>query len=99
MTNATEIKPMWNPDVPLKQWLAMYPDLRTVLPFHCACGKELSAIPYVSSEWVGLESTTCQCDLGESFCAGFPKNKLENQAAKAALIALHNEYLGHGEPV
>jgi len=90
---------MWNPDISLDKWLKLHPDLTIVLPFECSCGNVLDPIPYVSSEWIGLESSTCSCDLAESFCSGFPKNKEANNLARDSLIALHNEFLGCGEPL
>lgn len=74
--------------MPLEKWLKMYPDLNGVLPFRCSCGKELEAKPYVSSEWMGLESTECDCDLKDSFCSGFPRDKEENKKAREILINL-----------
>jgi len=75
----------------LKDWLNMYPDLKVALPFRCSCGKKLGAMPYVSSEWIGIESTVCDCPLKDSFVAGFPKNKEQHQEAINALRKLEKE--------
>jgi hypothetical protein len=89
---------MWNPNVPLQQWLRMYPSLKIALPYKCSCGNELNAIPYVSSEWIGIESEVCSCPLKKSFCSGFPRNKNFRVSASNFFVtpARYNESQEHG---
>jgi|GEM_PF-3795910 len=79
---------MWYPEVSLDKWLRMYPALKAFLPFHCSCGRELKAIPYVSSQWIGIESDSCECPLAEGFISGFPKSPKVNERELKAFVSL-----------
>lgn len=81
----------WYPDVSLESWLRIHPDLKMVLPYVCDCGKELEAKPYVSSEWIGIESSDCSCANPKSFTSGFQKNKQKSEALFKAFTQIIGE--------
>lgn len=66
---------MWFPNVSIKKWIKIYPELKEHYPILCKCGnKRKEAIPFVSENWVGIKYEECKCG---SRCdqISIPRNK------------------------
>lgn len=58
------------PDVTVEEWTKRYPGLKVVSTTCCECGSKINTDrPFVSMDYVGLESGPCSCGNTRSTAA------------------------------
>lgn len=77
---------MWIPEVSIRSWLQLFPELNKELPLKCLCGKESTILqPFVIKNWVGLFGGSCDCGLGKTSIS-IPRNKNLSDALLSAML-------------